>query len=219
MTRRTRPAPEAVRSQTRALAEHAPDVARSLRAGIPAPPVAHGEPALLVLMGYPGVGKSHAARLLAARLRAAHVASDHLRSELFVAASYAPEENAAVFRLVDDLIANLLAERHRVIVDATHLRAAQRASAVAIARRHAVPLGLVWVVADEGDILARLDARSAARAPDDRSDADRRVYLAMRERGFEEPAEPYLTLRNGPGLATEIERVARELEATWSAAM
>lgn len=219
MTRRSRPAPAAVRSQTRALAERADEVARGLRAAVPAPPAPHGSPALVLLMGFPGAGKSHSARLLARRLTAAHVASDHLRGELFVAASYAPEENAAVFRLLDGLVEGLLREGHRVIVDATHLRAAQRASPIETARRCGVPLGLVLVVADESDILARLDERSRARAAEDRSDADRRVYLAMRDRGFEEPAEPYLTLRNGPLVESEIERVARELEAAWSAAM
>lgn len=218
MSRHVRPSPEAVRSQTRMLADRADDVARALRATVPSPPVPHGEPALVLLMGYPGVGKSHCARLLAERLRAAHVASDHLRSQLFVAASYAPDENETVFRLVDGLVETLLADGHRVIVDATHLRARQRASATAIASRRGVPLGLVLVTADESHILARLDARAADRAPGDRSDADRRVYRTMRERGFEEPAEVYAVLRNGPDVASEIERVARELEVVWAAA-
>ncbi|MBU6424491.1 MAG: AAA family ATPase, partial [Chloroflexi bacterium] len=113
------------------------------------------------------------------------------------------------------LVETLLDEGHRVIVDATHLRAFQRASAVDIARRHGVPLAFVLVSADEPDVLARLDARAAGRAPHDRSDADRAVYAMMRERGFEEPEGPYLELHNGPDLATEIERVARELEASW----
>lgn len=217
MSRRPHPSAEAVRGQTRALAERAGDVARGLRAAVPAPAVPAGRAALVLLMGYPGVGKSHCARLLAERLGAAHVASDHLRAKLFVAASYAAEENATVFRLVDGLVETLLEEGHRVIVDATHLRAAQRASARGIARRRGVPLSLVLVTSDEADVLGRLDARSAARAPDDRSDADRAVYAAMRGRGFEEPEGAYLTLRNGPGVAAEIERVARELEASWHA--
>ncbi len=218
MSGRVRPSPRAVRSQTQALAERAGDVTRGLRDAVPAPPVPHGEPALLLLMGFPGAGKSHCARLLAERLRAAHVASDHLRSQLFVAASYARDENAAVFRFVDGLVETLLDEGHRVIVDATHLSEAQRASPTAIAARRGIPLGLVLVTADEADILARLDARAAARAPHDRSDADRRVYLAMRARGLEEPAAGYAVLRNGPGVAAEIERVAREMEVAWAAA-
>lgn len=219
MTRRIRPSAVATRQQTRTLAERVPDVVGTLRAAIPAPPVPPGSPALVLLMGFPGVGKSHCARLLAARIGAAYVASDHLRSQLFVAASYAQEENAAVFRIVEGLVERLLEEGHRVIVDATHLRASARASARSLAERRGVPLSLVLVVADEADILARLAARSRARAPDDRSEADARIYAAMRARGFEEPREPYLTLRNGPALDSEIERVARDLEARWSVAI
>ncbi|MDE3192747.1 MAG: ATP-binding protein [Chloroflexota bacterium] len=218
MSRRSRASGEAVRSQTRVLAERAEDVARGLRAAVPAPETPVGRPALVLLMGFPGVGKSHCARLLAERLGAAHVASDHLRAQLFIAASYAREENAAVFRLVDGLVETLLEEGHRVIVDATHLRAFQRASAVDVARRRGVPLALVLVTSDESDVLARLAARASARAPEDRSDADRAVYEMMRERGFEEPDDGYLTLRNGPDVASEIERVASRLEASWRAA-
>jgi len=218
MRRRVRPSTVATRRQTQALAERVPDVVATLRAAVPAPATPHGAPALVLMMGFPGVGKSHCARLLAERLGAAHVASDHLRGQLFVAASYAPEENAAVFRIVDGLVERLLGEGHRVIVDATHLRRGARESMAGLARRRGVPLTHVLVVADQAETLARLAARRRARAADDRSDADERVYAAMRERGFEEPEEPYLTIRNGPGLAQEIERVAGELGAGWSAA-
>lgn len=170
------------------------------------------------MMGFPGVGKSHCARLLALRLGAAHVASDHLRSQLFVAASYAEEEDAAVFRIIDGLVEGLVDEGHRVIVDATHLRSGARASMTALARRRGMPLAHVLVVADEADILARLAARRRGRAAEDRSDADERVYGAMRARGFEEPEVPYLTLRSGgTGVEAEVERIADELGARWSA--
>lgn len=218
VTRRVGPSAVATRQQTRALAGRAGDVVATLRAGVPGPAAPAGKAALVLLMGFPGAGKSHVARLLGARLGAAHVASDHLRSQLFVAASYAPEENQAVFRIVDGLVERLLEEGQRVIVDATHLRASARASSLAIAERRGIPVSLVLVVADEGEILARLAERTRARAADDRSEADERVYRAMRERGFEEPGVPYLRLRNGPDLAAEVERVAAELGARWSAA-
>jgi len=217
VSRRVRPSDVATRRQTRALAERVPEVVATLRAAVPAPPTPRGAPALLVMMGFPGVGKSHCARLLAERLGAAHVASDHLRGQLFLAASYAQDENAAVFRIVDGLVERLLDEGHRVIVDATHLRRGARESMGALARRRGVPLTHVLVVADEAETLARLAERRRARAAGDRSDADERVYAAMRERGFEEPEGPYLTLRNGPDPAPEIERVAAELGARWSA--
>jgi hypothetical protein len=209
---------KAVREQTRVLRDRTDDAVASLRAEIPAPAVPHGSPALLLMMGLPGTGKSHCARLLAVRLDAAHVASDALRSRLFVAASYADEENAAVFRIVDALVERLLDEGHRVVVDATHLRHMTRASMARIARRRGIPIAYLLVTAEERDILARLAARTSAPSAEDRSDADERVYLAMRARGFEEPDEPYLTVRSGPSIERDVDELARALGERWSAA-
>jgi len=207
-----------VRGQTRAYAERVDELVALLQLEIGAPAVAHGTPALVVMMGVPGVGKSHCARLLAARLGAAHVATDQLRSRLFIAASYADEENATIFRCVDALVEELLGERHRVIVDATNLIARNREPSVAAARRHAVPLVFVRVVADEAAILARLAGRRAARAADDHSDADVRIYERMKERAFEPPDGGFLELRNGDGLAGEIERVVGVVERACASA-
>ena len=206
----------ATRAQTRVLAEHVPEVVEGLLAEVPRPAKPRGNPAIAVLMGFPGVGKTHCARLLAQRLGAAHVASDRLRSQLFVVASYADPENAAVFRILEALVERLIDDRHRVIVDATHLSRRSRGSTLALAGLRGVPCAHVLVTSDESETLARLAERRRARAEYDRSDADERVYRAMRERGFEEPREPYLTIRNGPDLSGEIDRVSRALEAQWS---
>lgn len=216
MTRRVRPSPVATRGQTEALAARVPDVAATLRAAVPAPPVPHGSPALVLMMGYPGVGKSHCARLLAQRLRAAHVASDHLRSQLFIAASYKADENAALFRIVDGLVERLVDEGHRVIVDATHLRRYARESSESLARRRGIPLAHVLVVADEAETLARLAQRRVARAAEDRSEADERIYELMRTRGLEEP-QAFSTLTNGADVEERIAALARDLEERWSA--
>jgi predicted kinase len=217
--RRPRPSDAPVRAQTRALAERVDEVVAGLLLEVEAPRPPHGSPSVLVLMGFPGVGKSHCARLLASRLRAAHVASDHLRRQLFVAPSYGQDENAMLFRVVDGLIDRLLDAGHRVIVDATHLRHDTRRSVAALALRRDVPIAYALVTSSERDTLARLALRSRSRAQDDHSEADERVYGAMRARGFEEPDVPYHTLVNGPDIAAEIDRVSSALEDRWSAAM
>jgi predicted kinase len=207
-----------VRKQTKALLDHLSGVVDGLVKEIARPQVPAGAAGIVLMMGFPGVGKSHCARLLAGRLGAAHVASDQLRSQLFIAPSYGRQENAALFRLLDALIERLLDEGHRVVVDATHLRATYRASTVALARRKAVPLTCVLVVADEAATRQRLRERGRVRAAHDKSEADEAVYEAMQARGFEEPDEPYLTLRNDVTLDAEIERIALELGARWAAA-
>lgn len=217
MTRRIRPSSVATRAQTRALADHVPDVVETLLAQTPKPSTQRATAAVAVLMGLPGTGKTHCARLLAERLGAAHVASDELRSRLFVAASYTDDENAALFRIVDGLVDRLLDLGHRVIVDATHLSSRSRASLAALAERRAIPITYVLVEADEGDVLARLAGRRAARAAHDRSDADEAVYRRMRERGFEPPGE-HLTIRSGPDVDRQIAAAATEIGARWSGA-
>ena len=73
---RLRSSAAASRAQTQAYADHVDDLVAQLRDEIGAPRTPAGTPALVVLMGYPGVGKSHCARLIATRIGAAHVASD-----------------------------------------------------------------------------------------------------------------------------------------------
>jgi predicted kinase len=197
-------------AQTRALAEHSRELVGQLRTDIGVPARPNGSPALVMLMGFPGAGKTHCARLLAVRLGAAHVATDHLRSRLFIAASYADEENRAVFTVAEALVEELLAEGHVVVLDATNLVARYRAPMESLASRRGVTLLHVLVVADDADARARLAARAVARADGDHSDADVGVYERMRARGFEAP-ERFVELRNGPDLTAEIERVAASL--------
>jgi hypothetical protein len=207
----SRRARDATRAQTRAIAEHSHELVAQLRGEIGVPERPNGRPALVMLMGLPGTGKTHCARLLAVRLGAAHVATDHLRSRLFIAPSYAREENHAVFRLAEALVEQLLAEGHVVVLDATNLIADFRAPMEKVAGSNGATLLHVLVVADDADVRARLAARAGARADGDHSDADIGVYERMQARGFDAP-ERFVELRNGPGVAAEIERIAASLE-------
>ena len=209
----------ATRAQTQVYAGHIAVLVAQLRGEIAVPARPAATAGLVVLMGYPGVGKSHCARLLASRLGAAHVASDHLRSRLFIAPTYADLENITIFRCVDGLVDGLLADGHRVIVDATNLLARYRGSSVGAAERRRAPVVFVRVTADETAILDRLAQRRRSRAPDDHSDADERVFERMRDRPFEPPAEGYLELVNGPQVEAEIDRVAAEVERVCASAM
>jgi hypothetical protein len=209
---RLRRSAAATKAQTRAYADHVDVLVTQLRDEIGVPSAPAGTAALVVLMGYPGVGKSHCARLLAVRLRAAHVASDHVRSRLFIAPTYADAENVTIFKCVDALVDGLLAGGHRVIVDATNLLGRYRAASVGAARRRGAPIVFVRVTADDVAIRARLAQRRAARAPDDHSDADEQVYERMRDRPFEPPGEGYLELINDPDLEANVERIAAEVE-------
>jgi hypothetical protein len=214
MTRIRRSSRAAAAAQTRAYALHPEILAPQLRAEIATVPATpHGRPALIVVMGLPGVGKSHCARLLCARLGAAHVASDELRNRLFIAASYADDENRAVFAAATALVDALLSEGHRVVVDATNLIAKNRAGAIAVARRRGISITYVRITASDDDARARLASRRTKRAPGDHSEADEAIYERMRAQPFEPPPEGFLEVVNGPELATQIDRVVAAVEA------
>lgn len=215
MTRqRRRSSGAATAAQTHAYAMRPEVLAPQLRAEIATVPATpNGRPALIVVMGLPGVGKSHCARLLCGRLGAAHVASDELRSRLFIAASYADEENRAVFGAVTALVDALLDEGHRVVVDATNLIARNRAGAIGVARRRGIPVTYVRITSPDEDVRARLVARGRGRGTGDHSEADVSIYERMRAQPFEPPTQGFLELVNGTQLAAEIDRVVAAVEA------
>ena len=201
-------------AQTRAYASHPDVLAPQLRAEIATVPASpHGRPALIVLMGLPGVGKSHCALIICERIGAAHVASDELRSRMFIAPSYVEAENRAIFGALTALTDALLAEGHRVVLDATNLVARNREPAVAAARRRGVPVTFVHVTGSEAETRARLASRRSDRAPNDHSEADETIYERMRGQRFEAPPEGYVELVNGDDLAGQIERVVAAIEA------
>lgn len=182
---------------------------RSEIATVPKAP--HGSPAIVVLMGLPGVGKSHCARLLCARLGAAHVASDELRSRLFIAASYGDDENRAIFGAAQALVDQLIGEGHRVVIDATNLLERNRAWIAEVVTKRAVPVTYVLVTSTDANARARLATRRSARAADDHSEADERIYERMRAQPFEQPSTGHLEIVNGPDLDHEIARVAERV--------
>src|SRR2546427_5119156 len=214
MTKIRRSSSAATAAQTQAYATRPEILAPQLRAEIATVPATpHGRPVLVVVMGLPGVGKSHCARLLCARLGAAHVASDELRSRLFIAPSYADEENRAVFAAATALVDGLLGEGHRVVVDATNLPARTRAGTVEAARRRAIRVTYVRITASDEDTRRRLASRRFDRARDDPSEADEPIYERMRAQRFEPPAEGFIEIVNGPELSKEIARVVAVVEA------
>ena len=177
---RRRSSGAATAAQTHAYAMRPEVLAPQLRAEIATVPARpHGRSSLVLVMGLPGVGKSHCARLLCARLGAAHVASDELRSRLFIAASYADEENRAVFGAVTALVDALLGEGHRVVVDATNLIARNRAGTIGVARRRGIPVTYVLVTSSDDDTRSRLASRGRGRAAEN-TPSGRSIYEACK---------------------------------------
>ena len=129
-------------------------------------------PALIVMTGLSGTGKSTVARRLARALGAPLFASDVVRKQLAGVAGaapaawqggiYRPEQTAATYDRLFALAGEQLAAGKPAVLDAAFLTAGQRAGAAALAARDAVPLLVVETICDEAEVAARLAARSAA---------------------------------------------------------
>jgi predicted kinase len=158
------------------------DVARILASLGPLPPPRR-RPALVVLSGLPGSGKSTIAHELRQRVSAAVLQSDRVRKLLIPVPDYSTDESARVFGAIHATLERLLADGIPAILDATTLEQRQRAPLARIAERTGARLILVWVQASEREVRRRLAARHAGgRAGYDVSDAGAEVYEMMRGR-------------------------------------
>jgi predicted kinase len=176
------------------------DVARII--GTVAPTV-QARPALVVLAGLPGTGKTHLARELSARTAAVLLESDAIRRLLCPDRRYTRAESRRLFTALHGATEALLARSTAVIVDATNLAEREREPLYDIAARRNAKLILVHVMAPEELARERLSKRRAG-GPSN-SEADGRVYDRMRYR-VEEIRRPHHVIDTSrdiePALAT-----------------
>jgi len=136
------------------------------------------EPALIVVSGLPGTGKTYFCNRLAERLPSVVLESDVLRKALFSPPVYSAKESSQLFRAIHRLIERLLVKGIPVILDATNLSERNREYLYSIADRLDVKLVLVRVEAPPEIVRQRLEARREK--SDNNSDADWAIYRRMK---------------------------------------
>ncbi len=136
------------------------------------------EPALIIISGLPGTGKSYLSKRLAERVPFLVIESDALRKTLFSPPSYSFRESTRLFRTIHRLLRELLNKGIPLILDATNLSERFREQLYSIADRLNVRLILVRVEAPPEVVYQRLEGR--ARDTENKSDADWAVYRRMR---------------------------------------
>jgi len=150
-------------------------------------------PALVVIAGLSGTGKSSVAAALQSRTGFAHINSDVVRKRLagvpidapakptaYDAGIYTPELSAQTYRTMLGEATSHLGAGRGAILDATFQLRVGRDTARAAARQHGVPFLLVECRCDEAEVRRRLQRRvDHGGGP---SDADWNVYLEQRRR-------------------------------------
>lgn len=170
------------------------------------PKPASGQPALVMLCGLPGTGKSTLAGRLLHRLPAVIVESDRVRRKLFTPPTYSAEESRHVHKVCHILIGWYLRHYYHVVYDATNLYEHHRAFGYRLAARCGARLVVAELTARDEVIRERLMPRRGGdrvnRDPQNYSDADWQVYLRMRRRA--EPIQcDHITLDTTDG---DVER-------------
>lgn len=131
------------------------------------------KPALILMHGFSGSGKSVCARRLAELTGAITLRSDIERRRLFGASSevkYTAEATAQTFTRLASLSETIARAGFPVIVDATFLKAAPRDRFIQLAAHLDCPLHIVHTACPEASMFERIDART-----DDPSDATAEV--------------------------------------------
>jgi predicted kinase len=189
------------------LLEDAQRIEESLR---PLPPP-RGSPALVVVSGLPGSGKSYFCRRLVSRHPLARLDSDALRRALFGRPTHSPEESSRLFAACHYVLDRLLGSGISALMDATNLRELHRRQLYAIAERHAAKLVVVSLRAPAAVVEKRLASRARRADPEDLSDAGPEVYQRMRS--LEEPiARPHIVVDTSADIEPALQSVLRELE-------
>ncbi len=143
-------------------------------------PEPEAKPSLIIISGLPGTGKSYFSARLAEKLPAKVLQSDSLRKTLFPKPTYNAAESAHLFKLIHLVIEKLLKKGISIILDATNLSEHHRERLYSIAERLDSKLILVQVIAPPPVVYERLKARMAGANPEDKSDADWKVYQRMK---------------------------------------
>ena len=174
--------------------------------GLPEPVA---KPALVIVSGLPGTGKSYFSRKLAERLPSAVIESDALRKQLFPTPTYSAEESHRLFNACHRLIEELLGKGVPVILDATNLVEHHREPLYRIARRLGAKLIIVRVEAPHELVRQRLQGRAEGINREDKSDAGWSIYQRMRTR-VERISRNYFAVDTSRDITPVIDKIVRE---------
>jgi predicted kinase len=184
--------------------------ARRLAGSFESFPAPEARPAIIVVSGLPGTGKTYFCRRLAERLPLVVLESDALRKQLFPAPAYSPSESAYLFRTIYYLIEELLKKGLPAVLDATNLEERHRERLYSIAEHAKARLVLVQVEAPPELVQERLKSRVKRPESDNNSDADWAVYQKMRTT-VEKINRRHFTVDTSRDITPAIDKIVREI--------
>jgi hypothetical protein len=168
------------------------------------------KPALVVVSGLPGTGKSYFCRRLAERVPLVIVESDRLRKLLFDHPSYSAQESYRLFQACYTLVEELLKGGTTVALDATNLEERHREQLYHIADQIGAALVIVRIDAPVEVVSQRLEERRSRVDPGDQSEADLTVYQRMKPT-VERIRRSHLVVDTSKDISAGLEKVVCRL--------
>ena len=166
------------------------------------------EPALVVVSGLPGTGKSYFCGKLAERLPFVVLESDALRKTLFPSPSYTAWESSHLFQTIHQLVDRLLVKGISIIFDATNLSERYREYLYSITDRLGAKLVLVRVEAPPEVVKKRLEVRQGSTGS--KSDADWAVYQKMKS-SVEKIRRNYYAVDTSRDINPVLDKIVKEV--------
>lgn len=140
-------------------------------------------PLLLIVMGYPGAGKSFFARQFSNLYKLPYISEDRLRYESFSAPSFNREEDQAITRMTAYMLEELLTTGRSVVCDGAFLQLKERKFLMDYARKNGYRTLTVWLQTDLATSLQRATNRDK-RSPDSKYafEMDKFTFSQQKER-------------------------------------
>jgi predicted kinase len=124
-------------------------------------------PILLLVIGYPGAGKSNMSRQLAEGLGFAWVHGNRLRYELFNEPTFAKQEESVVNNLAEYLLTEMLRTKGHIVFDGNTNTQVARQRLASLGKKAGYKVVTVWVQTDMDTAFARSSKRSPSKQKDD----------------------------------------------------
>jgi len=181
---------------------------RQLRESLQELPEPVVQPALILLSGLPGTGKSYLSRRLAEHVPLLILESDLLRKTLFSSPGYSAVESFRLFRAVYQLVEELLREGISLILDATNLAERFRERLYGVADRLGARMVLIKVEAPPELVKQRLEERAID--TENHSDADWAIYRMMSP-AVERIRRNHYAVDTSRDISSVIDKVVKEV--------